>query len=250
MRKRTRHIDRWNIFIRCFVIQASWNFKSLLGLGFCFCTIPLARRLFKTPQERSSFLRRHLEFFNSHPYYATWCLGAVTRLEEEAIEKRWPDKHPISLFKNRMTGPLGSLGDQMFWSRVKPLFIAVALCLAMLIGWFAIPIFLILYNIPHFNTRIKGMKLSYQLGFDVINVMAKKHPQKYFSVISALGLIVTGILVMLAADYSLGWNLSVFAAFWGSSVIALILIQLKKSINWVISATVISSLLIGWLFTL
>jgi len=250
MNRKTRKIDRWNIFLRCFVIQASWNFKSLLGLGFCFSIIPLARRLFRTAEERSAFLRRHLEFFNAHPYFASWCLGAVTRLEEEAIEKKWPDKHPISVFKNRLSGPLGAVGDQLFWSRLKPFSSAVAVSLGLLFGWIAIPVFLVLYNVPHFMIRIQGMKLGYAKGFDVVAILAKRGFKDISAALSIIGLALAGVLFMIAADWSLSRNPAVFAAFWSSALIALILIQLKKSVHVIIAAVFLASLIIGWLFSL
>ncbi len=95
MRKITTRLDRLNVLLRCFVVQASWNFKSMLGLGFCFCVIPVARRLYESKQERSDFLRRHLDFFNAHPYFVGFCLGAVTKLEEESLLKKWAAKRPF-----------------------------------------------------------------------------------------------------------------------------------------------------------
>jgi mannose PTS system EIID component len=250
MNRRTRKIDRWNIFLRCFVIQASWNFKSLLGLGFCFSIIPLARRLFRTAEERSAFLRRHLEFFNAHPYFASWCLGAVTRLEEDAIEEKWPDKHPISVFKNRLSGPLGAVGDQLFWSRLKPLSSAVAVGIALLYGWIAVPVFLILYNTPHFVIRIQGMKKGYAQGFDVTAILAKRRFKNISTALSIVGLALTGILFMIVADWSLLRHQAVFTAFWSSALIALILIRLKKSVHVIITAVFLTSFLIGWLYFL
>jgi mannose PTS system EIID component len=250
MNRRTRKIDRLNIFLRCFVIQASWNFKSLLGLGFCFSIIPLARRLFRTAEERSAFLRRHLEFFNAHPYFASWCLGAVTRLEEDAIEEKWADKHPISVFKNRLSGPLGAVGDQLFWSRLKPLSSAVAVGIALLYGWIAVPAFLIIYNTPHFIIRIQGMEQGYAKGFDVAAILAKRRFKDISTALSIIGLALTGVLFMIAADWSLSRHLAVFTAFWSSALIALILILLKKSVHVIITAVFLTSFLIGWLFFL
>ena len=248
MKRRTRKIDRLNVFLRCFVIQASWNFKSLLGLGFCFSVIPLARRLYRTQEERSAFLRRHLEFFNAHPYFASWCLGAVTRLEEEAIEKKWPDKQPISVFKTRISGPLGGLGDQLFWSRLKPFAGALAVCLGILYGMMAIPIFLAVYNVPHFAVRRYGMKLSYAKGFDIINILSKWRFKNISAALSYMGLLLAGFLVIIAADWSLSRSRTAFVAFWACGAAAAVLIYFKRSVQTILLTTFIFSLLIGWLF--
>lgn len=248
MNRRSRKRDRLNVYLRCFVIQASWNFKSLLGLGFCFSVIPLARRLCRTQEERSAFLRRHLEFFNAHPYFASWCLGAVTRLEEEAIEKKWPDKQPISVFKTRISGPLGGLGDQLFWSRLKPFAGALAVCLGILYGWIAIPIFLVVYNVPHFAVRRYGMNLGYAKGFDIINILSRWRFKNISAALSNVGLLLAGLLIMVAADWSLSRSWAAFAAFWACGALAAVLIYFKRSVHTILLSTLIFSLLIGWLF--
>lgn len=249
MAKHTTKIDRINIFIRCIVIQATWNFKALIGMGFCFCVIPLARRLYDTPKERSAFLQRHLDFFNSHPYFATYCLGAVTRLEEEALVKKWPDMRPISVFKERMAGPLGVLGDQLFWNRVKPLTLAFAMCIGLTVGWIALPIFLFIYNVPHFYIRLRGWRMSYRLGFDIVSVLSTRRFQGRLEKISMIGMGVAGLLVSTSAWWSLEEKPSVFVSFCASLLVTLLLFAVKVSAKYVILAGIVTGLLIGILST-
>ncbi len=247
---KTYAFDRINILLRCFVVQASWNFKSMLGLGFCFCVIPLARRLYKTKEERSEFLRRHLEFFNAHPYFVGFCLGAVTRLEEEALQKKWPDKRPISIFKERMTGPLGGLGDQLFWDRIKPVTAALGVLIGLRYGWVAIPIFLFIYNVPHIYIRVKSFNLSYQRGFDVVSILSTRRFKQAGHLISIVGLITAGVLIIVAADWSFKQNVAVGAAFVVSAAATGLFIYFKKSINFIIFTVALISMVIGYLFTL
>ncbi len=55
-----------------------------------------------------SFLKRHLGFFNAHPFFASYALGAISRLEEDN-----PGNHElVDRFKNALIGPLGAIGDQ------------------------------------------------------------------------------------------------------------------------------------------
>ncbi len=248
MNDRTTKWDRFNIFVRCFFVQASWNFKSLLGLGFSFCVIPLARRFCDTPEERSDFLKRHLEFFNAHPYFASWCVGAVTKLEEESIQKNWPDGSPITIFKDRLTGPLGAIGDQIFWTRIKPAASALGLCLALLLGWIAIPIYLVAYNGPHLYTRIKGMKLGYRKGFDLVSDLSIRRFQSIADKISAGGLVLSGLLIGIAAHWSMDQELYLLAPFVVSMLLSLWLLKMKKSYTFIILTVYFISLLIGLLF--
>ena len=248
MATRTQKIDRFNIFIRCFFIQASWNFKALIGLGFGFCVIPLARRLYDTAEEQSNFLRRHLEFFNSHPYFATYCLGAVTKLEEEAKQKHWADMRPISVFKDRLTGPLGVQGDQLFWNRIKPLTIAMGMTIGLTLGWIALPIFIVIYNVPHFYIRIKGWRLSYRMGFDIVSVLSTRRFQAIDEKISVLGLGVAGVLLGFAAWWSYEQDFAILVAFFLSSILTAVFIRLKVAVKFIILAVICLGMIVG-LFT-
>ncbi|MDZ7315274.1 MAG: PTS system mannose/fructose/sorbose family transporter subunit IID [candidate division KSB1 bacterium] len=243
--------DLRKVFLRSFTIQATWNYKSLIGMGFAYCMIPIAKRLFHTPEERSAFLRRHLEFFNSHPYFTGWCLGAVVRLEEEAAAAQKTQKEQISLFKQQMSGPLGSLGDQLFWSRWKPLTSAAALCIALLFGWIAVPIYLLVYNIPHLFARYYGMKKGYERGFNVIEVLTKLPFGKITSLLSGIGIMVAGFLTILAADWCLAKNedFVLFIVFWCCFAAASILVILRRSVHFILLTVLAVSLLVGLLFS-
>lgn len=43
--------------------------------GWAFSMIPAIKKLYKTKEDRSQALKRHLEFFNTHPYIASQFLG-------------------------------------------------------------------------------------------------------------------------------------------------------------------------------
>ena len=125
MDKNTTHVKFYNIFIRSFFIQAAWNFKSLLSIGWTFSLLPIAKKLIKDEQQYMSFLNRHLSFFNAHPYIASYALGAIARLEEECAKSEDKKYEQIEKFKNAIIGPLGAIGDQLFWAVIKPASIIV-----------------------------------------------------------------------------------------------------------------------------
>lgn len=232
-RERMKRSDFVKIFWRSLFIQGSWNFKSMIGLGFCFSSIPIAKRLYKTPEEQSEFLKRHLVFFNAHPYFATICLGACANLELKAKYKDpgWVDLRPISVFKERMTGPLGSIGDQIFWSGIKPLAAVLGVILAVSFGWIAIPFFLVFYNIPHFYVRIKGLALGYKLGFDVVSIISMRRLQKYKLVSLFLGSLATGFCIMALAKWQIDGDLLTGLPFVVSMLLAFVLLKNKIPIS-------------------
>jgi len=236
-----QNADLYKIFFRCFLVQGSWNFKSLLGLGFCFSAIPIMKRLYQTPEEQSAFLIRHLTFFNAHPYFASWCLGAVAKLEEEALQRQWPDTNPITVFKERLAGPLGSIGDQYFWNGLKPLSSGLGVTLGILIGWLAIPVFFLVYNIPHIYIRFKGLWLGYKKGFDIISDLSLRKFSRVFQTLSTLGIFVAGLCVSVAAKWNWHQSFEHLAIFLITVVVTLLSLYRHKNVTFAL----VLSLLLG-----
>jgi len=141
-------------FVRSFLIQGSWNHKTMLGSGFAFAMLPALRVLFGgSPQTLEAALRRHLEHFNAHPYLSNVALGAVLRLEADG-----ESPEDVRRFKTAVRGPLGGLGDALVWGAWLPAVSLAALTLFWLgaPGWVAITFFLGVYNMGHVGLRAWG----------------------------------------------------------------------------------------------
>jgi mannose/fructose/N-acetylgalactosamine-specific phosphotransferase system component IID len=235
--KRLTGTDLYKIFFRSFFIQGSWNYFALIGLGFCFCLLPVAKRL-ENKKDKEEFLRRHLTYFNSHPFFASWCLGAVAKLEEEAIQKKWKNDKPITIFKERLVGPLGVIGDRLFWNGIKPVAATFGVITAILYGWIAIPVFLLVYNIPHIYVRYKGLMKGYTKGFDIVSDLSLRHFEKYFKIINFIGIFLTGTLITLAGNWTQKLGIPSLFSFGGAFALTFILLQRQKTIStisfWVI----------------
>jgi mannose/fructose/N-acetylgalactosamine-specific phosphotransferase system component IID len=241
-------IDIVKIFLRSFYIQSSWNSERLLGLGFCFCLIPVARKLFDSESELIDFLKRHLDFFNSHPYLSTYALGAVTNIEQQAITKNWQDKRPITVFKTRIVGPLGAIGDTLFWQIIRPAFGVFAIALLFLFGIWGSFIYLFLYNIPHFYVRIKGLIQSYIKGFDIVRDLSLRGAKKYFDglkyVTSSLLGVEAVIVIKNIFDTSFLWIGAII--FILSGLISFYSMRRSKlTIDMLIIFVIFSSIIIG-----
>ncbi|MGH7738547.1 MAG: PTS system mannose/fructose/sorbose family transporter subunit IID, partial [bacterium] len=79
------HLGRWTLasaFFRSFFLQTLWNFERYLNYGFAFALLPVFRKLYPA-EARGAALVRHLEYFNTHPYMASFILGAAARMEAE-----------------------------------------------------------------------------------------------------------------------------------------------------------------------
>ena len=189
---------RLRSFLRTFLIQGSWNYRSLMGSGLAHTLLPMLRVRFRgDPEGLSSAVRRHMEPFNAHPYLSGIVTGAVARLEEQGA-----DPGLIERFKNAIRGSLGSLGDGLVWAGFRPL----ALLLALGVGWLGaqpyvvVAVFRVLYNIGHLWMRAWSFSIGLQGGHRVAErLQAADLPgltQKVFAAGSfVLGALV-GVLVM------------------------------------------------------
>ena len=193
---RVRNIDWIKIYIHSFYIQAAWNYENMQALGFTATMVPVLKRICKTKEERISFLRRHLEFFNAHPYFASYLIGASARLEE--IKNPDTDE-AVRVVKKNLHGPLGSLGDQMFWSGLRPLAGAIGATLALQGSMWGPILFLLLYNLPHLFIRYWGLKCGYRLGAKVSQELVKPRYKKAIQAIQSIGALAVGVLISTQA---------------------------------------------------
>lgn len=69
-----------------------------------------SKKLYKDPEDRKAALKRHLEFFNTHPYVASPVLGVTLALEEDRANGAAVDDVAIQGVKVGMMGPLAGKG--------------------------------------------------------------------------------------------------------------------------------------------
>lgn len=241
--------DLLRVFWRSFFVQASWNFKALIGVGFVYCAVPIAQRLCKDEKSMEAFLDRHLIFFNAHPYLANICLGSCAQLEEAAIDNPefWKDLRPITVFKERLIGPLGALGDEIFWKALKPLSAVMAVFFGIVFGWIAIPIFLVVYNVPHIIARVKGLLTGYKLGFEIISLLSMRKLEKYPKMAATLGSFFTGMYIVAAAHWRMEESVLNLLIFGLGIMISFFLHTHKRSINMTLVVTSIVAIALSFL---
>jgi len=232
-----RYLTYIEIFIRSFFVQSGWNYKSLLSIGFCFAIVPVAKKLYKNDVKKyNQFVKRHLGFFNAHPYFTAYALGAVTRLEEEIALNNGSEVQ-MEKFKNALIGPLGALGDQLFWATVKPAIFTLGVLGFLLVDNFSTRLTLllllsILYNVPHLYIRIFGMLQGYKEGFSVCRHLKIDNFKIIKTVYSILGIIAIGLVAGYVGATRLGYDLYALFVFVVSIIIA-IYFKSKKAKTYV-----------------
>ena len=98
------------VFFNSFFIQSSWSFEKMQSLGFAAAISPAIGEVYRdSPEGKRAALKRHLAFYNAHPYMASPVLGAAIRLEEAVKEGGAPPDAPAAL--KMVMGPYGAIGD-------------------------------------------------------------------------------------------------------------------------------------------
>jgi PTS system mannose-specific IID component len=188
--------DIRGVFLRSNLFQGSWNFERMQALGFCFAMVPAIRRLYpENTEERRLAIKRHLEFFNTHPYVAAPILGVTLAMEEQKANGADIDASAINGIKVGLMGPLAGVGDPIFWGTMRPVFAALGAGIAMNGSLLGPILFFVLFNLVRLLTRYYGVAYGYKKGMDIVKDMGGGFLQKMTEGASILGLFVMGALV-------------------------------------------------------
>ncbi|AZP03640.1 PTS system mannose/fructose/sorbose family transporter subunit IID [Jeotgalibaca ciconiae] len=187
--------DRLKVFWRSQFLQASWNFERMQNVGWAYAMIPALKKLYKTKEDRSLALKRHLEFFNTHPYLASPVLGVTLTLEEEKAAGREIDNAAIQGVKIGMMGPLAGVGDPIFWGTLRPVLGAFAASLALSENWMGPIIFFVVWNVIRMAFLWYSQEFGYVQGGNIAQNLAGGLMQKLTQGASVLGMFIMGVLV-------------------------------------------------------
>lgn len=187
--------DRLAVAWRSTFIQGSWNYERMQNGGWAFSMIPAIKKLYKTKEERSAALKRHLEFFNTHPYIASPILGVTLALEEERANGAPVDDVAIQVVKVGMMGPLAGVGDPVFWFTVRPMLGALGASLAMGGNILGPIIFFLGWNIIRWAFMWYTQEFGYKAGSKITDDLSGGLLQDVTKGASILGMFVLAALV-------------------------------------------------------
>ena len=121
--------DRFNMFMRTNLQQASFNYERMHALGMCFDMVPAIKRLYDTKEEQVAALKRHLTFFNVTPAAVGPVLGVTAAMEEAKANGADIDEGTIGSIKIGLMGPFCGVGDPIFWGTLRPITAAIGWCI-------------------------------------------------------------------------------------------------------------------------
>lgn len=187
--------ERLSVALRSTFLQGSWNYERMQNGGWAFSIIPAIKKLYKTEEERSAALKRHLEFFNTHPYVASPVIGVTLALEEERANGAEVDDAAIQGVKVGMMGPLAGVGDPVFWFTVRPILGALGASLAMTGNIMGPILFFVLWNVIRWGFMWYTQEFGYKAGAKITEDLSGGLLQKVTKGASILGMFILGSLV-------------------------------------------------------
>jgi len=175
--------------IRSFFLQASFNYERMQAGGWLYSLLPALKKIYTTREELAAAMKRHLEFFNTHPFLVTPILGIVA-----AMERSRERPETIRGIKVAMMGPLGGVGDAVAWLTLLPITAGIGASIAQQGNVVGPILILLVFNAVHLFLRFAGVHYGYRLGVSAIQQM-KAATQAIARAASIVGMTVVGGLI-------------------------------------------------------
>ncbi len=188
--------DIAGVFWRSFNFAGNYNFERLMALGMASMMVPVLRKLAKTREEIVSGLKRHLVFYNCHPYLGAMITGVMAAMEVHKARGADIKDEDINGVKTAMMGPFAGVGDSLFWGTLHPIYLSITAALAAqgnvvapFLAWILIG-----------GTAVAGhwffLNYGYRLGIDVLGKLRESHIiERVADAAKIVGVLVAGAMV-------------------------------------------------------
>lgn len=173
---------------RSLFLQASFNYERMQAAGWLYGILPGLQKIHTNDEDLSKSMKHNLEFFNTHPFLVTFVMGIILSLEQQKA-----DTNTIRAVRVAAMGPLGGIGDAIFWFTLVPITAGITANMA-IDGSLAGPIlFLLIFNAVQFGIRYWLMHWSYNLGSKAIDILTQ-NAKEFTRSASMLGVFIVGAL--------------------------------------------------------
>lgn len=211
--KRLDRKDLLGIYWRTFnnANVASW--ETWAGTGFTQSMIPVIRKLYKTKEEQSAALTRHLTYFNTNPWIGSCINGISASMEEKRANGEPIDDASIGSVKVALMGPLAGIGDSLFWATYIPIILAIGASWALsgnaTLMWMA-PIFVgAILTFSEMFFHYQSFFQGYKFGIKALESMKSNWLNKVTEGASIVGNFVIGGLIIKLVSLQIRWAPSI-----------------------------------------
>ena len=187
--------DRQKVCFRHQFLQGSWNYERMQNGGWCFAMIPAIKKLYTDKDDQIAALKRHLEFYNTHPYVSAPVIGVTLALEEERANGAPIDDVAIQGVKVGMMGPLAGVGDPAFWFTLRPILGALGASIALSGSIMGPLLFFFAWNIIRYAFLWYTQEFGYKVGSSIAKDLSGGLMGKITEGASILGMFIIGALV-------------------------------------------------------
>lgn len=187
--------DRISVAMRHQFLQGSWNYERMQNGGWCYSIIPAIKKLYPNKEDKVAALKRHMEFYNTHPYVSAPVMGVTLALEEERANGAEINDTAIQGVKVGMMGPLAGVGDPVFWFTLRPILGALGASLALSGNIIGPLIFFFAWNIIRIAFLWYTQEFGYKVGTSIAQDLSGGLLGKITQGASILGMFIIGSLV-------------------------------------------------------
>ncbi|MFR6361789.1 PTS system mannose/fructose/sorbose family transporter subunit IID [Amedibacterium intestinale] len=177
------------VWMSCF-LQASFNYERMQAAGWLWAILPGLTKIHTNKEDLKASMAHNLDFLNTHPFLVTFVMGIVLSLEQNKV-----DTQTIRSVRISAAGPLGGIGDALFWLTLVPIVGGITANMALndasIIG--AI-LFLVIFNAAQFAIRYFLMHWSYNLGTSAVGMLTS-NAKEFTRAASILGIFTVGALI-------------------------------------------------------
>ncbi|WP_270242483.1 PTS system mannose/fructose/sorbose family transporter subunit IID [Collinsella tanakaei] len=187
--------DRMAVAWRHQFLQGSWNYERMQNGGWCYSMIPAIKKLYSNKEDQVAALKRHMEFYNTHPYVSAPVIGVTLALEEDRANGAKVEDAAIQGVKVGMMGPLAGVGDPVFWFTLRPILGALGASLALGGSILGPLLFFFGWNIIRMLFLWYTQEFGYKVGTAITKDLSGGLMGKITEGASILGMFIIGSLV-------------------------------------------------------
>ncbi len=182
---------------RSLFLQASFNYERMQANGWLYGILPGLEKIHTNKEDLSKSMKHNLEFFNTHPFLVTFVMGIVLSMEEKKA-----DINTIRAVRVAAMGPLGGIGDALFWFTLVPITAGITANMAIQGNILGPILFLLIFNGVQFLIRYFLMYWSYDLGAKAVDILTQ-NAKAFTKAASLLGVFIVGSLTALYGSVSI-----------------------------------------------
>ncbi len=169
-------------------LQGSFNFQRMQAAGWLYGILPGLEKIHTDKDDLKLSMEHNLEFFNTHPFLVTFVMGIVLSMEQQKA-----DINTIRAVRVAAMGPLGGIGDAIFWFTLVPITAGITAQMALDGSVMGPILFLLIFNAVQFLVRFWLMHWSYEMGSKAIEALTA-NAKEFTHAAAMLGVFVVGAL--------------------------------------------------------